>query len=56
MSATVLILGATIFLGLAMVRRVLKDSHHEPPGDDVQLLDEYEHPYRCADSVREPAR
>ena len=38
MSAAVLILGATIFLGLAVVRRVLKDLHE--PSDDVQLLDE----------------
>jgi hypothetical protein len=34
----VLILGSTIFLGLAVVRRVLKELH-EPP-DDVELLDE----------------
>ena len=33
-----LILGATIFLGLAVVRRALQDSH-EPPGD-VQLFNE----------------
>ena len=32
-----LILGSTIFLGLAVVRRAFKDVH-EPP-DDVQLLD-----------------
>jgi hypothetical protein len=38
MSAAVLILGATIFLGLAVVRRVLKDLQ-EPP-EYVELLDE----------------
>ena len=38
MSAAVLILDTTIFLGLAEVRRVLKDLH-EPP-HDMELLDE----------------
>jgi hypothetical protein len=34
----VLILGATIFLGLAVVRRLRKDLHEPPP--DMEVLEE----------------